>query len=119
VGARRQHRSPRFQAWAERLWRRPVAYGAAALVALVALALPILELGTSPPARAIRYMLAIEQWQRPSSSSRAHTWTIVRSTSAGERSRSSTRCRSAAVSAFAGPGRRVGGVGAGRGWACR
>jgi putative drug exporter of the RND superfamily len=26
-----EHRSPRFAAWAERLWRRPLAYGALAL----------------------------------------------------------------------------------------
>ncbi|MBO0707920.1 MAG: MMPL family transporter [Candidatus Dormibacteraeota bacterium] len=44
-----EHRSPRFQAWGERLWRRPVAYGGAALVVLVALAAPILGLHTSMP----------------------------------------------------------------------
>ena len=44
-----EHRSARFQAWAERLWRRPVVYGAAALVALVVLALPILGLRTGMP----------------------------------------------------------------------
>jgi len=44
-----EHRSPRFARWAERLWRRPVAYGAAALVALVALALPVLGLRTGMP----------------------------------------------------------------------
>ena len=37
-----EHRSPRFAAWAERLWRRPLPYGLAALVLLVALALPVL-----------------------------------------------------------------------------
>jgi RND superfamily putative drug exporter len=44
-----EHRSPRFARWAERLWRHPVAYGAAALVALVVLALPILGLRTGMP----------------------------------------------------------------------
>ena len=44
-----EHRSPRFARWAERLWRRPIAYGAAALIALVALALPILGLRTGMP----------------------------------------------------------------------
>jgi putative drug exporter of the RND superfamily len=44
-----EHRSARFARWAERLWRRPVAYGAAALVALVVLALPVLGLRTGMP----------------------------------------------------------------------
>ena len=44
-----EHRSPKFQAWAERLWRRPLVYGAAAIVALVVLALPILGLRTGMP----------------------------------------------------------------------
>jgi putative drug exporter of the RND superfamily len=44
-----EHRSPRFAAWAERLWRRPVAYGALALALLVALALPVTQLKTSMP----------------------------------------------------------------------
>ncbi len=44
-----EHRSPRFTAWAERLWRRPMAYGAAALVALLALAVPLLGLETGMP----------------------------------------------------------------------
>ena len=44
-----EHRSPRFAAWAERLWRRPFAFGAAALVALVALAVPVLGLQTGMP----------------------------------------------------------------------
>jgi RND superfamily putative drug exporter len=43
------HRSPRFAAWARRLWRRPVPYGIAAVVALVALALPVLSLDTGMP----------------------------------------------------------------------
>jgi RND superfamily putative drug exporter len=44
-----EHRSPRFAAWGERLWRRPLAYGAVAVVALVLLAAPILGLRTSMP----------------------------------------------------------------------
>ncbi len=44
-----EHRSARFAAWAERLWRRPVAYGAVAVVALLALAMPVLGLHTSMP----------------------------------------------------------------------
>jgi RND superfamily putative drug exporter len=44
-----EHRSPRFAAWGERLWRRPVAYGAVAVVALVLLAAPVLGLRTSMP----------------------------------------------------------------------
>jgi RND superfamily putative drug exporter len=44
-----EHRSPRFQAWAERLWRRPALYGVLALVALVALAAPLLGLRTGMP----------------------------------------------------------------------
>jgi RND superfamily putative drug exporter len=44
-----EHRSRRFAAWAERLWRRPLAYGAVAVVPLVALALPVLDLQTGMP----------------------------------------------------------------------
>lgn len=44
-----EHRSPRFAAWAQRLWRRPVVYGAVALVALVALSVPVLNLDTGMP----------------------------------------------------------------------
>jgi RND superfamily putative drug exporter len=44
-----EHRSPRFAAWAERLWRRPLAYGAVALVALVALSVPVLNIDTGMP----------------------------------------------------------------------
>ena len=43
------HRSARFAAWGERLWRRPLAYGLVALVALVGLAVPVLSLKTSMP----------------------------------------------------------------------
>ncbi len=44
-----EHRSPRFARWGELLWRRPVAFGGLALVALVLLALPILNLRTGMP----------------------------------------------------------------------
>jgi RND superfamily putative drug exporter len=44
-----EHRSARFAAWAERLWRRPYAYGALALLLLIALALPVLSLKTAMP----------------------------------------------------------------------
>ena len=44
-----EHRSPRFEAWALRLWKRPVAYGAVALIALAALAAPVLGLRTGMP----------------------------------------------------------------------
>ncbi len=44
-----EHRSPRFAAWGERLWRRPKPIGAAALVVLVVLALPVFGLRTGMP----------------------------------------------------------------------
>jgi len=44
-----EHRSARFAAWGERLWKRPVAYGAVAIVALLALAVPVLGLQTGMP----------------------------------------------------------------------
>ncbi len=44
-----EHRSPAFAAWAERLWRRPLLYGTAALVILVALSLPVFGLKTGMP----------------------------------------------------------------------
>ncbi|WP_220792938.1 MMPL family transporter [Nocardioides stalactiti] len=44
-----EHRSPRFAAWGERLWRRPVAWGLGALVVLVALAAPIFGVQTAMP----------------------------------------------------------------------
>jgi putative drug exporter of the RND superfamily len=43
------HRSPRFARWAERLWRRPFAFGALALAVLIALALPVTQLKTAMP----------------------------------------------------------------------
>ena len=44
-----EHHSPRSAAWGERLWRRPLRYGLAALVVLVVLALPVLSLKTAMP----------------------------------------------------------------------
>jgi RND superfamily putative drug exporter len=44
-----EHRSPKFEAWGERLWKRPVAFGLAALVVLLALAAPIVGLKTAMP----------------------------------------------------------------------
>lgn len=44
-----EHRSSRFAAWGERLWRRPVLWGTAALVVLVALAAPVVGLNTAMP----------------------------------------------------------------------
>ncbi len=44
-----EHRSARFAAWGERLWRHPVAYGALSLIALLALASPVLGLRTGMP----------------------------------------------------------------------
>ena len=43
------HRSPRFASWGERLWRRPVLFGTAAVAILVALALPVTQLITAMP----------------------------------------------------------------------
>jgi putative drug exporter of the RND superfamily len=44
-----EHRSSRFAAWGERLWRRPLPYAALALIALVVLALPVFSLKTGMP----------------------------------------------------------------------
>jgi RND superfamily putative drug exporter len=44
-----EHRSARFAAWGERLWKRPVAFGLASLVVLLALAAPVLGLTTAMP----------------------------------------------------------------------
>ena len=44
-----EHRSPRFAAWAERLWRRPYAFGGIALAVLLLLTLPIIGLRTGMP----------------------------------------------------------------------
>jgi RND superfamily putative drug exporter len=44
-----EHRSARFAAWGERLWHKPVRYGAVSLAILVGLALPITQLKTEMP----------------------------------------------------------------------
>jgi RND superfamily putative drug exporter len=44
-----EHRSPRFAAWSERLWRHPYSFGALALVVLVALIMPVFGLKTGMP----------------------------------------------------------------------
>ncbi|WP_380282979.1 MMPL family transporter [Kitasatospora purpeofusca] len=48
-----EHRSPRFAAWGERLWKHPLRYGALALAALIALAAPVLGLRTAMPSIAV------------------------------------------------------------------
>jgi RND superfamily putative drug exporter len=44
-----EHRSPRFAAWAERLWRHPLRYGAPTLLVLGALTVPVTQLKTAMP----------------------------------------------------------------------
>ncbi|WP_354637281.1 MMPL family transporter [Kitasatospora camelliae] len=44
-----EHRSPRYAAWGERLWKHPLRYGALALAALIALAAPVIGLRTAMP----------------------------------------------------------------------
>ena len=44
-----EHRSPRFAAWGERLWKHPLVFGLAALTALLALAAPVVGLQTGMP----------------------------------------------------------------------
>lgn len=44
-----EHRSARFAAWGERLWKRPLAWGLASLVVLLALAAPVIGLNTAMP----------------------------------------------------------------------
>ena len=44
-----EHRSARFAAWGQLLWRRPILFGTAALVILIALALPVFGLKTAMP----------------------------------------------------------------------
>ncbi|HSD24817.1 MAG TPA: MMPL family transporter [Solirubrobacterales bacterium] len=44
-----EHRSPRFAAWGERLWRHPLRYGMPALAALVLLIVPVTQLDTAMP----------------------------------------------------------------------
>jgi RND superfamily putative drug exporter len=48
-----EHRSPRFAAWAERIWRRPLRYGLPALLVLLALAVPVIGLTTGMPSIAV------------------------------------------------------------------
>ena len=44
-----EHRSPKFAAWGERLWKRPLVWGLGALIVLLALAAPIIGLKTAMP----------------------------------------------------------------------
>ena len=44
-----EHRSPKFAAWGERLWKRPVAWGLGSLIVLLALAAPVLGVTTAMP----------------------------------------------------------------------
>jgi RND superfamily putative drug exporter len=44
-----EHRSAKFAAWGERLWKRPVVWGLAAFIVLAALAYPIIGLKTAMP----------------------------------------------------------------------
>jgi RND superfamily putative drug exporter len=48
-----EHRSARFAAWGERLWRRPWAAGIATVIGLGALAMPVLSLDTGMPSIAV------------------------------------------------------------------
>jgi RND superfamily putative drug exporter len=44
-----EHRSPRFAAWGERLWRHPLRYGVPAFAVLIALIVPVTQLHTAMP----------------------------------------------------------------------
>jgi RND superfamily putative drug exporter len=44
-----EHRSPRFAAWGERLWRHPLRYGIPAFAVLVMLIVPVTQLDTAMP----------------------------------------------------------------------
>jgi RND superfamily putative drug exporter len=44
-----EHRSARFAAWGERLWRHPFRYGVPALLVLVVLIVPVTQLNTAMP----------------------------------------------------------------------
>ena len=44
-----EHRSPAFARWGEFLWRRPLVSGGAALIVLIALAIPVFGLKTAMP----------------------------------------------------------------------
>ncbi len=48
-----EHRSPKFAAWGERLWKHPIAFGTASVVVLLALAAPIFGLTTAMPSIAV------------------------------------------------------------------
>jgi RND superfamily putative drug exporter len=48
-----EHRSRRFERWAERLWRRPLLHGIPAVALLLLLAVPILRLDTGMPSIAV------------------------------------------------------------------
>src|SRR5664279_1298213 len=44
-----EHRSSKFAAWGERLWKRPVIFGLASLIILITLAAPLIGLKTAMP----------------------------------------------------------------------
>ncbi|GAB2867103.1 MMPL family transporter [Nocardioides pacificus] len=44
-----EHRSPKFAAWGERLWKHPVVWGLGSLIVLLALAAPVIGLKTAMP----------------------------------------------------------------------
>jgi RND superfamily putative drug exporter len=44
-----EHRSPRFAAWGERLWRHPLRYGIPTFAVLIALIVPVTQLHTAMP----------------------------------------------------------------------
>jgi RND superfamily putative drug exporter len=44
-----EHRSPRFERWGERLWRRPALFGLPAVAILLLLAVPLFRLDTGMP----------------------------------------------------------------------
>ena len=48
-----EHRSPAFERWGQRLWKRPFAWGAAALAILIALSIPLAGLKTAMPSIAV------------------------------------------------------------------
>ena len=44
-----EHRSPRFAAWGDRLWRHPLRYGVPTLIVLAVLIVPVTQLNTAMP----------------------------------------------------------------------
>jgi putative drug exporter of the RND superfamily len=44
-----EHRSPRFAAWGDRLWRHPMRYGVPTLIVLAVLIVPVTQLNTAMP----------------------------------------------------------------------